>query len=231
MDDYDEIIFSPNKAIDASIKEMLPSFDVGSQKRMCRAILKAKKAAENHSDENTDAGARHIFREFIPAYKFNLTGFNFEYEKQIQDKTPDWIDFSTKHMMESYTFERGGSSPFLDRITAAVDEKCKKYKEIIDEESLSFMVAVYLDFLTGMTLEECREQSKSFRPVFEDNKALWAILFFTETHVRGISNSMDFIALQEIHLSKVFRVGQFQQFALMNCEDGSHKIFCAIGDI
>ena len=44
-------------------------------------------------------------------------------------------------------------------------------------------MAVYLDFITGMSLEECREDSKMFRPIFDANISLSAILFFTETHV------------------------------------------------
>ena len=50
--------FSPNKAIDAAIKEMLPHFSTGSQSRMRKAILSAKAAAEKYRDENTDSGAR-----------------------------------------------------------------------------------------------------------------------------------------------------------------------------
>jgi hypothetical protein len=44
-------------------------------------------------------------------------------------------------------------------------------------------VAIYLDFLTGISLDDCRENSEIFRSVFDDNESLWAILFFTETHV------------------------------------------------
>jgi hypothetical protein len=189
MSDSGEITFSPNSAIDAAIKEMLPNFSPESQRRMQKAILYAKKAAEKQRDENTDAGARHIFREFIPASILNKNGFALEYERPIEGKRPDWLDDTARLILESYTYERGASSPFLVRVTAVITDKCNKYKEIIEANSLRFIVAVYLDFLTGMLLDECREDPKMFRPIFDANNPLWAILFFTETQVvRGRQN-------------------------------------------
>lgn len=183
MTDTGQTIFSPNSAIDTAIKEILQHFSEESQGRMRKAILNAKKAAEKHLDENTDAGARHIFREFIPASILNQNGFALEYEKPIQGKSPDWLDDNAKLIVESLTYERGGSSSFLDRVTSAVSAKCTKYKDIVGANSLRFVVAVYLDFLTGMLLDECRENSEIFRSVLNANDSLWAILFFTETHV------------------------------------------------
>jgi len=183
MTDTGETTFSPNSAINTAINEMLPYFNAESQRRMRKAILDAKKAAEKHRDENTDAGARHVFREFIPATILNQNGFAFEYEKPMQGKRPDWLDDTASLMLESYTYERGSSSNFFDRVSSAVTAKCNKYKDIIAANSLRFVVAVYLDFLTGMLLDECREDSETFRPVFDTNNSLWAILFFTETQV------------------------------------------------
>ena len=82
-------------------------------------------------------------------------------------------------MRESYTYERDGSSSFFDRVSSAVTEKCRKYRDIIEAHSLRFVVAVYLDFLTGMSLDECRESSEMLRLVFDANDSLWAILLFT----------------------------------------------------
>ena len=86
-------------------------------------------------------------------------------------------------MLESYTYERGASSSFLVRVTSSITDKCNKYKDIIEANSLRFIVAVYLDFLSGMFLVECREDSEMFRPAFDANNSLWAILFFSETEV------------------------------------------------
>jgi hypothetical protein len=195
INDTRDPIFSPNSAIDAAIKEMLPNFSPGSQGRMRKAIVNAKKSAERHRDENTDAGARHIFREFIPAYILNQNGFAFEYENPINGKKPDWLDNTAKLLLESYTCERYGSSSFLDRITSSVTCKCDKYKSIITANSLRFVVAVYLDFLTGIDLDDCRGNSKSFRKVFDVNDSLWAILFFTETNVIGSKQQYGFFCL------------------------------------
>jgi len=193
--DTAEATFSPNSAIDTAIKEMMPCFDAASQRRMRKAILSAKKAAEKHRDENTDAGARHIFREFIPASILNMNGFAFEYEKPIQGKTPDWLDDTARLMLESYTYERGGSSSFFDRVASSVTGKCNKYKGIVAANSLRFVVAVYLDFMTGITLVDCRDDSEMFRSVFEANDSLWAILFFTETQVIGNRQQYGFYCL------------------------------------
>ena len=183
MENYEEFVFSPNSAIDTEIRDLLANFSSESQQRMRKAILNAKKAVEKHHDENTDAGARHIFREFIPASIFNQHGFAFEYEDPINGKKPDWTDTTQKLMMESYTYERGGYSSFFDRENSSIRTKCQKYAEIIKLYSFHFIVAVYLDFLAGMTLEECHEDAEMFRTVFETNDSLYTILFFTETQV------------------------------------------------
>jgi len=190
-----ETEFSPNSAINTAIKEMLPYFNAKSQGRMRKAILHAKKAAVKHRNENTDAGARHIFREFIPATILNQNGFAFEYEKPMQGKMPDWLDDTASLMLESYTYERGGSSIFFDRVTSSITTKCNKYKDIVAENSLRFIVAVYLDFLTGMSLDDCRDASGMFRSVFDANDSLWAILFFTETQVIGGKQHYGFFCL------------------------------------
>ncbi|MBN2396671.1 MAG: hypothetical protein JXC36_09475 [Candidatus Atribacteria bacterium] len=162
---------------------------------MQKAILNAKKAAEKQIDENTDAGARHIFREFIPASILNKNGFALEYEKPIEGKKPDWIDDTTKLMLESYTYERGGSSSFPDRVISAITDKCNKYKGIVYTNSFRFVVAVYLDILTGMLIDECREEINSFRSTFDDNNSLWAILFFKENKVVNGKQEYEFYCI------------------------------------
>jgi len=172
--------FSPNRAIDAAIREMLPDFSEASQRRMKKAIRDVGNAALKHQDENTDAGARHIFREFIPASVLNRRGYALEYNVSLSGKTPDWFDAKSELLMDSYTYERGGTSAFLDRVKSSVATKCNTYQDIVVESSLRFVVPVYLDFLTCVTLEECFEERDSFRATFLDNPGLWAIMFFTE---------------------------------------------------
>jgi hypothetical protein len=173
-------ILSPNRSIDAAIKEMLPAFDEPSQRRMKKAIRDAGNAALRHQDENTDAGARHKFREFIPAYVLNLNGYSFQYAVQIDGKTPDWLDNKSSLMMESLTFERGGTSQFRSRVPAGASEKCSKYSAIAEHHFLSIVLAVYLDFLTSVVLEDCYEGRASFGTLFVQYQRLAGILFFTE---------------------------------------------------
>lgn len=185
MPEFPDEIFSPNRAIDAAIKGMLPQFSEASQRRMKKAIYSAGKAAQKHGDENTDAGARHIFREFIPAFVLNRCCYRLEYNELIGGKTPDWLDLTSGLLIESYTYERSGKSSFQDRVKSAVASKCPTYRRIISAHSLRFVVSVYLDFLTGMSLEECDENRAMFRATFDDNESLWGVLFFTEDQ-RGI---------------------------------------------
>jgi hypothetical protein len=173
-------VFSPNSAIEVAIKEMLPHFSEVSQRRMKKAICDAGRAARKHGDENTDASARHIFREFIPAFVLNRRGYRLEYEERIGGKTPDWLDLTSGLLIESYTYERGGTSSFLDRVKTAVATKCATYRELVTTHSLRLVVSVYLDFLTCMLLEECYEERAEFRATFDDNKSLWGVLFFAE---------------------------------------------------
>jgi len=176
----DTEVFSPNKSIDESIRFMLPAFDQTSQRRMMKAIRDAGRAAQKQQDENTDASARHIFREFIPAFVLNRCGFTLEYEHPLDGTTPDWFDQPRRLIVENLTFERGGTSPFLSRVRAATTKKCDKYADVITNHSLSIVVAVYLDFITCVDLEDCYEDRASFQPIFDAHPNLRGILFFTE---------------------------------------------------
>ena len=179
--------FAPNTAIDAAITEMLPHFSIASQRRMKKAIRDAGRAVAKHRDENTDAGARHIFREFVPAYVLNRYGCSLEYNRSIGGKTPDWFDAKSGLLMESYTYERGGTSPFIDRVASAVHRKCSKYRDLVEALSLRFVVAVYVDFITCVNLRECYESRSEFQTAFDDWAGLWAVLFFAEDDMPSVA--------------------------------------------
>ena len=138
---------SPNMAIDRAIKEMLPYFSDRSQQKMKSEIRRRGNAVIKQQTDNADAEARHIFREFIPVAALNSWGFEFEYNHMIDGKTPDWVDVSKQVMMDCYTFERGGSSPFTVRVGTNASAKCGKYAEIIKATSFRLVLAVYIDFL------------------------------------------------------------------------------------
>jgi hypothetical protein len=173
-------IFSRNKSVDAAFKQMLTAFDETSQRRMKKAIRDAGNAIAKQQTENADAGARHKFREFIPAYVLNLHGYSFQYDVQIDSKTPDWLDSKSNLLMEVFTFERGGKSSFQSRVYSGAEEKCSKYSKIADDHSLSIVVAVYLDFATFLDFDDCEESFPSFRPLFDQYQRLAGILFIIE---------------------------------------------------
>jgi len=214
MNDVSDFTFSHNSAIDASIKDMLPHFSEESQRRMRKAIRDAAKSAQTHGDENTDAGARHVFREFIPACFLNQHGFAFEYEKRLQRKRPDWLDESSLLLLDSYTFERGGTSSLLDRLTSVAAEKCNRYQDIITAHSLRFILSVYLDFYTCISLDECREDAKTFQTLFDVNRELWAIVFFTETHFDANGQYYGFLCLSADSAFRSFTAWPFDTINL-----------------
>ena len=128
-------------------------------------------------------GVRHVFREFLPAAVLNQHGHSLEYGCLMDGQTPDWVDSEGKLLMESYTFERGGSSRFEDRVSSTIADKCAKYRDIAVKHSYRFVVSVYIDFLTCVTLDEVRENPEWLHPVFATNPSLCAVLFFSETRV------------------------------------------------
>ncbi len=147
---------------------------------MKKAIRDRGKAIHKHNDENTDSEARHIFREFIPAYILNLCGYSFEYENNIDGMTPDWLDSSERLLLEVFTFERDGRSPFKKRVKNRIADKYDRYAKVINRHSLSMIVSVYLDFITCIDLKHCYKHRASFRELFNIYSSLWGILFFTE---------------------------------------------------
>ena len=215
MKNIEKNLFSNNSAINSSIKEILTHFDNRSQKRMKKAILNAKKAAEKHNDENTDAGARHKFREFIPASSLNQNGFNFEYEKSINGKTPDWSDNDSGLIMESYTYERGGVSSFSDRVLSVITNKCNKYSGIIKANSLNFIIAVYIDFITCILLDECREEIELYRQVFAVNNFLSAVIFFQESQVINNKQQYAFFCITGNSTIKIYPNWPFNDIAVL----------------
>jgi hypothetical protein len=196
--------YSSNTSINEAIIESLVNFDPISQGKMKKAIIDAKRAAEKIKDENTDSGARHIFREFIPASEFNKCGFCFEYEKLINGKTPDWIDERNKILMECFTYERGGSSEFIQRIESRIQEKADKYKEIIIERSYSMMISIYIDFLSDMMMDELIEYKNEITKIIKKYKLISTILFFSETYVQNKKQCYGYMCYSEMKMKDVY---------------------------
>lgn len=181
MEKYQKRTFAGNSSIDEEIYDLLPLFDQQSQNRMKSAIRNAYKAAKKYGDENSDANARHVFREFLPAAELNRNGFHFEYERVIQGKKPDWFDETSKILLESYTFERNGISDFWVRLASVIKEKCEKYGGIAVRNSLYLIVAVYLDFVTCKDRDDIQEEPEKLNEIFTINQQISGVIFFTET--------------------------------------------------
>jgi len=177
-------VYAGNKAINAELHEMLdsPLFSKDSRRRMQKKIREARGVCQQYGTEEADAGARHTFREFVLARQLNAEGFRLEYGENICGQTPDWYDAPNKLLLEVFTCERGGKSELKSRLAAGIEKKINKYETIVQQNNLSFIVAVYGDFMTGLDADDCKDAIDDAR-LFRRCPILSGVLFFSESTV------------------------------------------------
>jgi len=173
--------FAGNSAINAEIHEILASFPEPSRSMMRKKIRQDRAALDKHGTDQADESARHTFREFLVARQLNNAGFCFEYNKKINEQTPDWYDEPNQVVLEVFTCERGGRGATVDRVATRLAEKVTKYSAAINSQSLHFVVAVHGDFLTGYDEEDCKQSITDGR-LFEGYPELSGVIFFAETN-------------------------------------------------
>ncbi len=172
--------FAGNSAINAEIHEIIGSFSEPSRSRMLRKIRQNRSVLDKYRTEDADASARHTFREFLVAKQLNSTGFRLEYERKIGGQTPDWYDEQNKIVLEVFTCERGGRSSPAQRVATRLAEKATKYRALVRDKSLHFVIAVHGDFITGLDSDDC-EEAIADRCLFERYPDLSGVIFFAET--------------------------------------------------
>jgi hypothetical protein len=208
--------YSDNNSINKEIANLLTMFDPISKRKMEKAIIcKFRNLKKQHESKNTtiekyDSEARHIFREFIIGAKLNEFGYNFEYEKNIENKTPDWIDENQNILIDSYTYERSGRSDLYTRLTDNIEGKCNKYRNIIKKNNYKFIVSVYIDFYTSYSFEDIKENSEKIWNIFNYNSNLWGIIFFTESYVTNKKQNYDFVFYCKDDTYKILPFGFFK---------------------
>jgi hypothetical protein len=174
--------FAGNSVINAAIHEILAGFSEPSLSRMLKKIRCDGATASKLRTDDADAGARHTYREFVVARKLNEGGSNLEYSSDFNGQTPDWYDRDEKLLLEVFTCERGGRSDPRQRMSSTIVEKVNKYKQLVNDKSLSFVVAVHGDFETFLDSDDC-EQAISDNQLFANHPELSGVIFFDESHV------------------------------------------------
>ena len=174
--------FAGNSAINADIHQLLAEFPEPSRSRMLRQIRRDRDVLMERGTEQADQQARHTFREFLCARRLNQNGFHLEYSRKFGEQTPDWFDPDRRLVLEVFTCERGGKSDPVTRVADRIAEKVAVYRQLVEDQQLFFVVAVYGDFLCGFGEYDC-EQAISDGDLFGRYRELSGVLFFSETTV------------------------------------------------
>ncbi len=174
--------FAGNSAVNADIHNILSSFPEPSRSRMRKKIRQDKAALDRLGTDQADESARHTFREFLVARQLNSTGFCLEYNKSVNGQTPDWYDEQNKTVLEVFTCERGGSSSPVQRVATRLAEKATKYRALVRDKSLHFVIAVHGDFLTAFDAHDCEEAIADDR-LFDRHPEVSGVIWFGETTV------------------------------------------------
>ena len=174
--------FAGNSAINAEIHNILSSFPEPSRSRMRKKIRQDKATLDRLGTDQADESARHTFREFLVARQLNSTGFCLEYNKRVNGQTPDWYDEQNTILLEIFTCERGGRSSPVQRVASKLAEKARKYRALVKDESLHFVIAVYADFLIWFDADDCKEAIADDH-LFERYPEVSGVILFGETNI------------------------------------------------
>lgn len=175
-------VFAGNSSINAEIHEILACFPEPSRSRMRTKIRQDGRALRKQGTDQADESARHTFREFLVARRLNENGFHLEYNERIEGQTPDWFDEQSKLLLEVFTCERGGKSPARDRIAATIAKKVTKYQQLVRDNDLFYVVAVYGDFVACILAEDCEDAIRENR-IFEFYPDLSGVIFLADGNV------------------------------------------------
>jgi hypothetical protein len=188
--------FAGNSSINAEIHGILACFPEPSRSRMRTKIRQDAKALRKQGTDQADEAARHTFREFLVARRLNENGFGLEYNKKIEGRTPDWFDEKDKLLLEVFTCERGGKSPARERLGATLAKKAAKYRQMVSDKGLFYVVAAYGDFLACLLAEDCDDAIRENR-IFESYPDLSGVIFFADSTVFKVKRPDGSIELKQ----------------------------------
>ena len=152
----------------------------------------------------------HIFYELILGAYLSSNGFIVKYDFQIGSKKPDWVVFDTScntvaiiemvcHHIDDKTNEiilnqikrdekiityfPKTNDPELNRLYSKINKKANIYKNLVIENNVPYIIAVYIDYLAVIDVQETKicltggEDS-----LFKNNPNLSGVLQFEENN-------------------------------------------------
>jgi hypothetical protein len=152
----------------------------------------------------------HTFRELLLGAFLSSNGQVVENERKICKKTPDWsildnaanlvgIVEQVSHHVDRKTedfilaqrklgkfvigYFPNGNDPKNHRIYSSVQEKVSKYRGLIAELQVPYVVAIFIDFLAVVEVQEVRECLLSGdEPLFKLYPDLSGVYYFCESN-------------------------------------------------
>ena len=196
-------VFAANTSLNADLHEILARSSEPSRARMLKRLHEHRRTSDKYGTEEADQSARHTFRELLVGDKLNRAGLRLEYNRNIDGKTPDWYDEQNQLVLEVLTCERSGTVPPLERIATRIEEKVTKYKALVMDNSLHFVVALHGDFATGLDSDDC-EQAIADSCLFDRYPDLSGVIFFADTDVARVRQTDGTMALKQLYCYTYF---------------------------
>jgi hypothetical protein len=185
-----------NTSIDALIHQC---FEFISEKDQTAFV----KRFNNLRDD--EAQCMHTFRELIVGGFLGARGLSVVYEQPLGGRTPDWsihdsngtqcivelanfhVDKATEDKIGRHLQARriwvGWTGSRSDRLYAQIWDKASKYKRLVEQEGVAYVIALYGEFTAAVDLEDVREC------LFDKEKGLFSLypevsglLFFVLVH-------------------------------------------------
>ena len=177
-------------------------FDYLNEKNQKKFVKKFKEQPHNQNQ------VMHTFRELILGAYLSSCGFTVDYEREIGLKTPDWticnksyetiaivemayhhIDNKTNKFIvdklkagnKAIAYFPQCNDPDNSRLYSTIQDKASIYRDLITELGIPYVVAVFIDFLVVIDIDELKKLLLSENePLFNHYSNLSGVLHFEE---------------------------------------------------
>ncbi len=190
-----------NAKIDKAIYDC---FDFLNEKEQRKFVKKFKE--QPHSKIQI----MHTFSELLLGAYLSANGFIVENDRKIGAKTPDWSIYNTSldivaivemvyHHIDNKTngdildqlkegkkflaYFPNGNDPEYNRLYSQIQDKASKYKDLVAEIKVPYVVAVFIDFTAAIDVQKTRDCMMSGdEPLFKLYPDLSGVLHFEEAN-------------------------------------------------
>jgi len=189
---------SESIAINEAIYRCFEAISVSNQKKF------VKKFKEQPHEESQ---VMDTFRELVLGAFLGSSKFNIEYEREIEEKTPDWcivdekskikciielinyhidkvtddeIDAKKKAGNSFIGYRPDQNDPFHNRSYSRIQGKATYYKGLIQNNNLPYVIALFADFKSAVDYEDIKRILFGEDPIFKLYPEVSGVLFFTE---------------------------------------------------